>query len=107
LSEQLALGRLKTTPVKVVPNGLADVAKWIEYHRQGKVNDTFSRFDNEFNQRSLEGKRREDCLSDCRYPVGKIVAVCRVVIDSEKVVSNVGWCSSDNLLIVSASAIYS
>ncbi|KAK7469018.1 Zinc-binding oxidoreductase alcohol dehydrogenase [Stygiomarasmius scandens] len=37
LSEQLALGRLKTTPVKVVPNGLADVAKWIEYHQQGKV----------------------------------------------------------------------
>ncbi|KAK7469055.1 hypothetical protein VKT23_003548 [Stygiomarasmius scandens] len=40
LSEQLKLGKLRTTPVKVVPNGLADVPKWIEYHQQGKVNES-------------------------------------------------------------------
>ncbi|KAF5369284.1 hypothetical protein D9758_002618 [Tetrapyrgos nigripes] len=37
MSEQLASGYLKTVPVKVVPNGLADVMKWLEYHRLGKV----------------------------------------------------------------------
>ncbi|THV03079.1 dehydrogenase [Dendrothele bispora CBS 962.96] len=37
LSELLSSGKLKTTPVKAVPNGLADVPRWIEYHQQGKV----------------------------------------------------------------------
>ncbi|KAJ7591663.1 dehydrogenase [Mycena floridula] len=37
LSDLLAAGKLKTTPVKLVPNGLADVQEWIEYQKEGKV----------------------------------------------------------------------
>ncbi|KAJ6570171.1 dehydrogenase [Mycena vulgaris] len=33
----LAEGRLKTTPVKLVPNGLEDVGEWLEFMKQGKV----------------------------------------------------------------------
>jgi len=37
LTQLLAEGKLKTTPVKLVPNGLQDVQYWVEYQRQGKV----------------------------------------------------------------------
>ncbi|KAJ6630999.1 dehydrogenase [Mycena sp. CBHHK59/15] len=37
LTRILASGKLKTTPVKLVPNGLADVGEWLEYQKQGKV----------------------------------------------------------------------
>ncbi|KAL0570433.1 hypothetical protein V5O48_011527 [Marasmius crinis-equi] len=37
LSRLLAEKKLKTIPVKLIPDGLADVQKWIEYQQQGKV----------------------------------------------------------------------
>ncbi|KAF5341527.1 hypothetical protein D9758_012565 [Tetrapyrgos nigripes] len=37
LSRLLAEEKLKTTPVKLVPNGLADAQYWIEYQQQGKI----------------------------------------------------------------------
>lgn len=37
LTRLLADGKLKTTPVKLVPNGLNDVGEWLEYMKQGKV----------------------------------------------------------------------
>ncbi|KAJ6577394.1 dehydrogenase [Mycena capillaripes] len=37
LSRLLHEGKLKTTPVKLVPNGLNDVQEWLEYMKQGKV----------------------------------------------------------------------
>ncbi|KAJ7746397.1 zinc-binding oxidoreductase ToxD [Mycena metata] len=37
LTDLLRQGKLKTTPVKLVPNGLEDVAIWLEYMKQGKV----------------------------------------------------------------------
>ncbi|KAJ7116394.1 chaperonin 10-like protein [Mycena epipterygia] len=37
LARLLAEGKLRTTPVKLVPNGLEDVGEWLEYMRQGKV----------------------------------------------------------------------
>lgn len=37
MSELLAAGTLMPNPVKVVPNGLADVQEWIQYQKEGKV----------------------------------------------------------------------
>ncbi len=37
MSELLVTGNLRPNPLKIVPNGLADVQQWIEYHEQGKV----------------------------------------------------------------------
>ncbi|KAJ7039584.1 chaperonin 10-like protein [Mycena alexandri] len=37
LATLLREGKLKTTPVKLVPNGLDDVEVWLEYLKQGKV----------------------------------------------------------------------
>ncbi|KAJ7220053.1 dehydrogenase [Mycena pura] len=37
LTHLLRDGRLNTTPVKLVPNGLHDVGEWLEYMKQGKV----------------------------------------------------------------------
>jgi len=37
LTRLLADGKLKTTPVKLVPNGLNEVGEWLEYMKQGKV----------------------------------------------------------------------
>jgi hypothetical protein len=37
LTSLLREGKLKTTPVKLVPNGLNDVGEWLEYMKQGKV----------------------------------------------------------------------
>ncbi|KAJ6466609.1 dehydrogenase [Mycena vitilis] len=36
-SRLLREGKLKTTPVKLVPNGLNDVDEWLDYMKQGKV----------------------------------------------------------------------
>jgi hypothetical protein len=37
LARLLREGKLRTTPVKLVPNGMNDVAEWLEYMKQGKV----------------------------------------------------------------------
>ncbi|KAK7032764.1 chaperonin 10-like protein [Favolaschia claudopus] len=37
LTQLLREGKLRTTPVKLVPNGLSDVGEWLEYMKQGKV----------------------------------------------------------------------
>lgn len=37
LSTLLREKRLKTTPLKLVPNGLADVQQWIQYQKDKKV----------------------------------------------------------------------
>ncbi|KAJ7841308.1 zinc-binding oxidoreductase ToxD [Mycena olivaceomarginata] len=36
-TQLLREGKLKTTPLKLVPNGLTDVGEWLEYMKQGKV----------------------------------------------------------------------
>jgi hypothetical protein len=37
LSRLLAEKKLKTTPLKMIPNGLVDVEKWVQYHKEKKV----------------------------------------------------------------------
>jgi len=37
LAKLLKQGVLRTTPVKLVPNGLKDVQEWIQYQMDGKV----------------------------------------------------------------------
>jgi len=37
LTRLLAEGKLKTTPVKLVPSGLNDVWEWLQYMKTGKV----------------------------------------------------------------------
>lgn len=37
LSSLLAEGKLRSTPAKVVPNGLQDAQYWIDYQKDGKV----------------------------------------------------------------------
>ncbi|KAJ7678498.1 dehydrogenase [Mycena rosella] len=37
LTRLLREGKLRTTPVKLVPNGLDDVGEWLEFMKQGKV----------------------------------------------------------------------
>jgi hypothetical protein len=37
MTDLLAAGRFKTTPVKVAERGLADVPHWLQYMRDGKV----------------------------------------------------------------------
>jgi len=37
LTDLLAEGKLRTTPLKLVPNGVADVQQWIDYQKEGKV----------------------------------------------------------------------
>jgi hypothetical protein len=38
LSKLLFEKKLKTTPVKIIPNGLLDAQTWIQYQQEGKVN---------------------------------------------------------------------
>ncbi|KAK7032846.1 chaperonin 10-like protein, partial [Favolaschia claudopus] len=37
LTQLLSEGKLRPTPMKLVPNGLSDVGQWLEYMKQGKV----------------------------------------------------------------------
>ncbi|KAF9462238.1 dehydrogenase [Collybia nuda] len=37
MSQLLFEGKLKSTPVKLIPNGLQDAQNWIEYQQEGKV----------------------------------------------------------------------